>query len=222
MIKFIIQNGGVFLLGVTATLGRCGAIGGMAAGFDPYAVLGLSRDATGEQITQARHQLTRRYHPYPDAAARFDEVQQAFQVLSNPADQARWDREHAEPASAGSWPGATAGRFTVFPASVDFGIVVRGNPGAWRDVVVTWADAPSERIEHSRGGEWWSVTHTGSLGPTPCSRSTAPPSNQNQPSVRNGLGTRPVSCAVRSHRDQTGVLAGTSMARGVPRATIAS
>jgi molecular chaperone DnaJ len=51
----------------------------MTAGFDPYAVLGVSRDATGEQIAQARHQLVRRYHPdlnpAPDAAARFDEVQ---------------------------------------------------------------------------------------------------------------------------------------------------
>jgi molecular chaperone DnaJ len=64
----------------------------MRAGFDPYAVLGVSRDATGEQIAQARHQLVRRYHPdinpVPDAAARFDEVEQAFQLLSNPANHA--------------------------------------------------------------------------------------------------------------------------------------
>jgi molecular chaperone DnaJ len=110
----------------------------MTAGFDPYAVLGVSRDATGAQIVQARHQLVRRYHPdlnpAPDAAARFDEVQQAFHLLSNPADRARWDREHAKPVPAGSQPGGTAGRFTVFPTSVDFGVVVRGNPGVWKDV----------------------------------------------------------------------------------------
>jgi len=39
----------------------CGSIDRVTAGFDPYAVLGGSRDATGEQIVQARHQLVRRY-----------------------------------------------------------------------------------------------------------------------------------------------------------------
>jgi molecular chaperone DnaJ len=44
----------------------------VALGFDPYAVLGLSRDATAAQIAQARRQLSRQFHPdvnsAPDAA----------------------------------------------------------------------------------------------------------------------------------------------------------
>jgi hypothetical protein len=62
----------------------------MALGPDPYEVLGVPRDATGDQIAQARRRLSRELHPdvnsAPDAAARFDQVQQAFDVLSDPAE----------------------------------------------------------------------------------------------------------------------------------------
>src|ERR1700683_943710 len=55
-------------------------------------VLRVPRDATDAQIAQARRQLSREYHPdvnnAPDAAARFDEVQRAFSLLSDPAARA--------------------------------------------------------------------------------------------------------------------------------------
>lgn len=77
----------------------------MAPGPDPYSVLGVSRDATGEQLAGARHQLVLRYHPDvnhdPHAAERFDEVQQAFHLLSDPAARAEHDRAHDEQGRAG-------------------------------------------------------------------------------------------------------------------------
>ena len=63
----------------------------MALGFDPYAVLGVSRDATAAQIAQARRLLSRQYHPETRTAIRtprrrFDEVQRAFgQLFLDPA-----------------------------------------------------------------------------------------------------------------------------------------
>jgi DnaJ-like protein len=68
----------------------------MALDFDPYAVLGLPADATDAQIAQARRRLSRAYHPdvnsAPDAAARFDQIQRAFEWLSDPAARAEYDR----------------------------------------------------------------------------------------------------------------------------------
>ena len=70
----------------------------MALGSDPYAVLGVARGATDVQIAQARRQLVRRYHPDvdhdPDATARFEEVQRAFDLLSDPAARAEYNRTH--------------------------------------------------------------------------------------------------------------------------------
>lgn len=56
---------------------------------DPYSILGVSRDATDDEIKKAYRNLSRRYHPdaninNPDkdqAEARFKEVQQAYQQI---------------------------------------------------------------------------------------------------------------------------------------------
>lgn len=134
--------------------------------FDPYAVLGVSRDATDEQITQARHQLVRKYHPDinpdPGAAARFDEVQRAFHLLSEPAARAEFDCAHRAPAAAAK-PGLAADRFSVYPSSVDFGVTYSGWPSAWRDVTVSWTGASPGRITTNSGSEWWTVTGKGWL-----------------------------------------------------------
>ena len=133
----------------------------MALSPDPYSVLGVSRDATGEQIAQARHQLVLRYHPdmnpAPHAAARFDEIQLAFHLLSDPAARAEYDRTHdeqnrARPAQR-SGAAAAAGIF-VQPAMVNFGRLVPGQQGADRKVAVTWTGAPPTRITGKSGGEW--------------------------------------------------------------------
>ena len=139
----------------------------MALGSDPYAVLGVPRDATGTQIAQARHLLVLKYHPdmnaAPDAAVRFDEVQRAFRLLSNPDKRAEYDRAHEERAEpAAGEPGAP--RFYVDPGSVDFRLIEPGKPGTYRDVAVYWTGAPPARITTAPGNGWWSVQSTGRLG----------------------------------------------------------
>ena len=95
----------------------------MAVGFDPYAVLGLSRDATAAQIAQARRRLSRQFHPdvnsAQDAAARFDEVQRAFSLLSDPAARAEYDRASGHPGAprAARSPVPAQGRRTASPFS---------------------------------------------------------------------------------------------------------
>ncbi len=62
---------------------------------DHYAVLGVSRDASVEEIRSAYRKLARQHHPdvnaAPDAAERFKEITQAYEVLSDPEKRQRYD-----------------------------------------------------------------------------------------------------------------------------------
>lgn len=63
---------------------------------DYYEILGVSRDATDEEIRKAFRKLAFKYHPdhnhQEGAEARFKEVNEAYQVLSDPNRRASYDR----------------------------------------------------------------------------------------------------------------------------------
>src|SRR5256885_8908410 len=67
----------------------------MATQIDYYALLGVSRQATDEQIRSAYRKLARQYHPdvnsAPDAAERFKAVTEAYEVLTDPQRRQRYD-----------------------------------------------------------------------------------------------------------------------------------
>ena len=63
---------------------------------DRYKVLGLSRDASQDDIRKAHRKLVMKYHPdsnpeNPRAEERFKEVQQAYEVLSNEKTRREYD-----------------------------------------------------------------------------------------------------------------------------------
>jgi len=68
----------------------------MAPKRDYYEILGVPRDATEGDIKKAFRQLAFKYHPDRNrddgAEAKFKEVNEAFEVLSNPDKRARYDR----------------------------------------------------------------------------------------------------------------------------------
>lgn len=56
---------------------------------DPYKVLGVSRDADSEEIKKAYRRKAKEYHPDlhpddPDAARKMNEINEAYDMLSNP------------------------------------------------------------------------------------------------------------------------------------------
>lgn len=56
---------------------------------DPYSVLGISRDASKEEIKKAYRKMARKYHPdmHPDdvdAAKKMNEINEAYDMLMNP------------------------------------------------------------------------------------------------------------------------------------------
>ena len=67
----------------------------MAAVRDLYEILGITRDATEEDIRRAYRQLAREHHPDvngdPAAEERFKEIAGAYEILSDPAKRARYD-----------------------------------------------------------------------------------------------------------------------------------
>lgn len=68
----------------------------MATQRDYYEVLGLQKGATDAEIKKAYRSLAKKYHPdinkAPDAAEKFKEVQEAYDVLNDPQKKAAYDQ----------------------------------------------------------------------------------------------------------------------------------
>lgn len=88
---------------------------------DPYATLGVPRNATPLQVARAHRHLAKRHHPdlhegAIDAAERMRRINEAWSILSSPTQRADWDRAHPAP---GSGPGSHwgASRSPIQPAT---------------------------------------------------------------------------------------------------------
>ena len=91
---------------------------------DPYAVLGLARGASDEEIKRAYRRLAKRLHPDVNPGKRafeqqFRELNTAYELLSDPAKRPRFDRgeidaEGRERGFGSGQGGARAGRESAF------------------------------------------------------------------------------------------------------------
>ena len=68
----------------------------MASKRDYYEVLGVSKNATKEEIQSAYRKLAKKYHPDinhdPDAPKMFEEVQEAYDVLKDDTKRQQYDQ----------------------------------------------------------------------------------------------------------------------------------
>ena len=92
----------------------------MANPRDYYEILGVDRSAGSDEIRSAHRRLAREHHPDlnddPASAERFNEIQQAYDVLSDPEKRTKYDRFGHAGVGVGD-PGSQ-----------------RTSPGAWQDV----------------------------------------------------------------------------------------
>ena len=78
---------------------------------DHYKTLGVTRDATDEEIKRAFRKLARKYHPDvasdPQSEAKFKDVNEAYDVLKDPEKRAEYDnpQSQAEYSSSPNWDG---------------------------------------------------------------------------------------------------------------------
>lgn len=63
---------------------------------DHYEVLGISKNASVAEIKRAYRQLARQYHPdfnpAPEAKEKWDQVQKAYDILSDPEKRHEYDQ----------------------------------------------------------------------------------------------------------------------------------
>lgn len=86
---------------------------------DYYEVLGVSKNASKEEIKKAYRKLSKKYHPdinkEPDAAEKFKEVKEAYETLSDDQKRAHYDRfGHTDPTQGFGGGSADFGGFGGF------------------------------------------------------------------------------------------------------------
>ncbi len=85
---------------------------------DYYEVLGVGRDASEEEIKKAFRKLARKYHPDvnkdKDAAEKFKEINEAYEVLRDPEKRARYDQFGHAGVGEGNFDASNFGGFGDF------------------------------------------------------------------------------------------------------------
>src|SRR5215472_6636529 len=102
---------------------------------DYYGVLGVAASATPIEIRRAYQRLARQYSPdvnlwEQDARALFEEIAEAYRVLSDPMTRALYDRHPTSQAggsaTSGSRPAGRRGDDVHLPIDLSFAQAVRG------------------------------------------------------------------------------------------------
>jgi curved DNA-binding protein CbpA len=125
---------------------------------DPYAILGVTPDATDDDLDHAFRSVVRQLHPdtrtqsEPDAAAdqRLQELLTAYASLRDPIRRAAYDRVRARPAinSGVPTPSSRVPAAPQTPRSIRVGPALRVGPVRW--------EPPASAV--SDGGEGWRET----------------------------------------------------------------
>ena len=133
----------------------------MAVKRDYYDVLGIDRNADEKTIKKAYRKLAKKYHPdtnagNPDAADKFKEVNEAYDVLGDPKKKKMYDQFGHAAFEAGADPGAGAG-------AGGFGGFQSGGNGSYQEFHFEGGDM-DDILKNLFGGGFGGGSNSGKAG----------------------------------------------------------
>ncbi|KAJ1369703.1 DnaJ dnj-10 [Parelaphostrongylus tenuis] len=122
---------------------------------DYYKVLGVKKDATAKEIKKAYFQLAKKYHPdvnkSKEAQEKFQEISEAYEVLSDDSKRQEYDTFGSSASSAGG-PGRGAGEWQ-YKGTVDVNEIFRRAFGFGGDGGFNWDSFAENQFGHSHAQE---------------------------------------------------------------------
>jgi len=126
---------------------------------DLYQILQIPREASDKEVRTAYRNLAKRYHPDAGAsssAARFREIQDAYETLGDPARRAAYDREREHDAAVRFAPPMTwpVGRPDNVTRTDDSHLDLSGIFGRPRPETIGLSSAWTARAAYLQPEEW--------------------------------------------------------------------
>jgi DnaJ domain len=130
---------------------------------DYYVILGIAPDATARQVKAAYRKLAKKNHPDacpgdPDAAARFRDITEAYETLTDPDRRKAYDRTCTPPPGSGMTPpGETPAASRLLTVLEDTWTAIRRHHGEIPPAVIIIASGTASkqaRWGHHAPGRW--------------------------------------------------------------------
>lgn len=132
---------------------------------DYYAILGVEKQATDEEIKKAYRTLAKKYHPDKNpgdvqSAEKFKEIADAYEILSNAEKRSNYDR-FGDPKGQAGYASEFDDLFKQFRAHTQTRVIIKGEP-----VFVT-VDITLEQVEKGISGQ--KLSYNRNVRCQPCS-----------------------------------------------------